>query len=207
MAREDPHFRLRIPETLLKQIQEAASASRRSATAEIVERLEQSLALANLIENYKHAEERLLEQVKTERELRKQVTLLEDQIALLKAQAEQGHPIVQDSNERVGLASQIISTFEKIFGSKQDMGAVLASLENAQQKLEQIKAGHDPEDASTVKPKPKPKSKREQTSQVANDDPVITTQGGIPQNPFAAPSEPSDAPRPKSSRNVRLADE
>ncbi|MDM8346455.1 Arc family DNA-binding protein [Pseudochrobactrum sp. sp1633] len=42
MAREDLHFRLRIPEDLKNKIEEAASANRRSMTAEIVNRLETS---------------------------------------------------------------------------------------------------------------------------------------------------------------------
>ncbi|MGN7771812.1 Arc family DNA-binding protein [Phyllobacterium sp. 22552] len=40
MAREDLHFRLRIPEELKHQVQAAASLSHRSMTAEIVSRLE-----------------------------------------------------------------------------------------------------------------------------------------------------------------------
>lgn len=42
MAREDLHFRLRIPEDLKKRIEAAADESRRSMTAEIVARLEES---------------------------------------------------------------------------------------------------------------------------------------------------------------------
>lgn len=48
MAREDLHFRLRIPEDLKQKIQEAAEANRRSMTAEIVARLEQSFLQAPL---------------------------------------------------------------------------------------------------------------------------------------------------------------
>jgi hypothetical protein len=42
MAREDLHFRLRIPEDLKKKVEEAAAKSERSMTAEIVSRLEQT---------------------------------------------------------------------------------------------------------------------------------------------------------------------
>lgn len=42
MAREDLHFRLRLPEDLKARIETAAEQSRRSMTAEIVARLEQS---------------------------------------------------------------------------------------------------------------------------------------------------------------------
>lgn len=42
MAREDLHFRLRIPEDLKNKVEEAASLNRRSMTAEIVDRLEKS---------------------------------------------------------------------------------------------------------------------------------------------------------------------
>ncbi|WP_234836710.1 Arc family DNA-binding protein [Sinorhizobium meliloti] len=39
MAREDLHFRLRIPEALKRQIEEAAKANNRSMTGEIIARL------------------------------------------------------------------------------------------------------------------------------------------------------------------------
>lgn len=42
MAREDLHFRLRIPEELKQKVQKAAEENRRSMTAEIVARLEES---------------------------------------------------------------------------------------------------------------------------------------------------------------------
>lgn len=42
MAREDLHFRLRIPEDLKAKIAEAAERNRRSMTAEIILRLEES---------------------------------------------------------------------------------------------------------------------------------------------------------------------
>lgn len=47
MARQDPHFRLRIPEALKNQIEAAARANARSITAEIVERLERSFTLTS----------------------------------------------------------------------------------------------------------------------------------------------------------------
>lgn len=42
MAREDPHFRLRIPEYLKEQVEKAAADGGQSMTAEIVRRLHQS---------------------------------------------------------------------------------------------------------------------------------------------------------------------
>lgn len=42
MARDDLHFRLRIPEELKKKVEEAASKNQRSMTAEIIDRLEHS---------------------------------------------------------------------------------------------------------------------------------------------------------------------
>lgn len=42
MARDDLHFRLRIPEELKNKIEVAAQENRRSMTAEIVHRLEES---------------------------------------------------------------------------------------------------------------------------------------------------------------------
>ena len=44
MAREDLHFRLRIPEALKAKIEKAAEENRRSMTAEIVDRLELTFA-------------------------------------------------------------------------------------------------------------------------------------------------------------------
>lgn len=45
MAREDLHFRLRIPEDLKSEVEKAAVASNRSMTAEIVERISAYQAL------------------------------------------------------------------------------------------------------------------------------------------------------------------
>lgn len=42
MAREDLHFRLRIPEMLKLMIESAAEGNHRSMTAEIIDRLERS---------------------------------------------------------------------------------------------------------------------------------------------------------------------
>lgn len=42
MAREDPHFRLRLPETLHDRIRVAAALNRRSINAEVVARLEEA---------------------------------------------------------------------------------------------------------------------------------------------------------------------
>jgi len=42
MAREDLHFRLRIPEELKKRVETAAAENHRSMTAEIIARLEES---------------------------------------------------------------------------------------------------------------------------------------------------------------------
>lgn len=42
MAREDLHFRLRIPEGLKRRIEDAAASNSRSMTAEIIDRLENS---------------------------------------------------------------------------------------------------------------------------------------------------------------------
>jgi len=48
MAREDLHFRLRIPEELKNKIEAAAVEHRRSMTAEIVSRLEESVRFDEL---------------------------------------------------------------------------------------------------------------------------------------------------------------
>ncbi|MGO6718177.1 Arc family DNA-binding protein [Rhizobium leguminosarum] len=44
MSRGDPHFRLRIPEDLKREIETAARANSRTITSEVVYRLEQSFA-------------------------------------------------------------------------------------------------------------------------------------------------------------------
>lgn len=50
MAREDLHFRLRIPEALKEKVEEAAEENRRSMTAEIIARLEESFAQPHRLE-------------------------------------------------------------------------------------------------------------------------------------------------------------
>ncbi len=45
MSRDDPHFRLRIPEVLRDRIRASSEANYRSMTAEIVARLVQSYRL------------------------------------------------------------------------------------------------------------------------------------------------------------------
>ena len=47
MARDDPHFRLRIPEALKQRVQEAADGSRRSMNAEVIDRLEASFLMGD----------------------------------------------------------------------------------------------------------------------------------------------------------------
>lgn len=44
MAREDPHFRLRFPDDLRAKVEKASGTNRRSMTAEIISRLENSFA-------------------------------------------------------------------------------------------------------------------------------------------------------------------
>ncbi|WP_081687940.1 Arc family DNA-binding protein [Rhizobium mesoamericanum] len=44
MSRGDPHFRLRIPEDLKREIEAAARANSRTITSEVVYRLEQSFS-------------------------------------------------------------------------------------------------------------------------------------------------------------------
>lgn len=63
MARDDPHFRLRIPEALKSRIEKSASDNNRSMTAEIVSRLEQSFEVtdewSNALENINDALSRI----------------------------------------------------------------------------------------------------------------------------------------------------
>ncbi|WP_447896739.1 Arc family DNA-binding protein [Stenotrophomonas acidaminiphila] len=54
MARTDPQFNLRIPIDLKVKVEEAAKANGRSATSEILARLEQSFAIADSPEKEIH---------------------------------------------------------------------------------------------------------------------------------------------------------
>lgn len=56
MAREDLHFKLRIPEDLKRRIAAASRASERSMTAEILARLEASFVAAASTEEAPDAE-------------------------------------------------------------------------------------------------------------------------------------------------------
>lgn len=49
MSRTDPQFNLRIPAALKARIEDAAKANKRSATAEIIDRLEASISLDEAI--------------------------------------------------------------------------------------------------------------------------------------------------------------
>ncbi|MBW9113411.1 Arc family DNA-binding protein [Rhizobium cauense] len=64
MSRNDPHFRLRIPENLKREIEASAHANSRSITAEIVTRLETSLGMSgshttSLVAEIEHLRTRL----------------------------------------------------------------------------------------------------------------------------------------------------
>jgi Arc-like DNA binding domain len=110
MAREDPHFRLRIPEALLEKVQESAGERKRSATAEIINRLEQSFELERLARDYERAEIQLAERTRTERDLRRQIEVLEERIASLKSA-----PPVDFTNEAVQQA--MVASIEEVMDS------------------------------------------------------------------------------------------
>lgn len=221
-SRELDKVIVRLPDGMRDKLKEAAAKNNRSMNAEIVDRLESSVVNAKLIDDYRLAEERLMEQARTEQELRKQITLLEDQIALMKMQSELGHPIVEESNERVGLAAQIVDALQSVFGSKADMRETVEAMNRAAERMERIKAGleewplvglsdEQQEELKALASRshvslddtPKPKSKRDQTSRVANDDlfPPATrgaVQGGDRRRALEieegaeAPAEPAD---------------
>lgn len=107
MAREDPHFRLRIPEGLLEKVQAAASEHKRSATAEIVDRLERSFEWEKLIHDYEHALVRLGEQERTEQDLRHTIQILEQKVEDFKAGL-----YVDMSNE--GVQKAMISRMQEV---------------------------------------------------------------------------------------------
>lgn len=96
MAREDLHFRLRIPEDLKTAIEAEAEKNRRSMTAEIVERLENSLKgyfvgedefsdvetrFEELVKSSKEMIQELREATQRERELGERIMSLVDALA------------------------------------------------------------------------------------------------------------------------------
>lgn len=66
MARDDPHFRLRIPPALKARIEEAAHANGNSLNAEIVARLEASFDLAEMTADLQAHTQKTLEVAKAE---------------------------------------------------------------------------------------------------------------------------------------------
>lgn len=79
MARQDPHFRLRIPEELKRRIEATAQANSRSITAEIVDRLEKSFpnmpdsaaSLASEIDDIRERLATIRDAVRTENQQRR----------------------------------------------------------------------------------------------------------------------------------------
>jgi hypothetical protein len=75
MTRDDPHFRLRVPESLKRQIEISARANSRSLTAEIVHRLEEtfgqkhtgSAGVVDEIEDIRSRLEHVLHLIKSEK--------------------------------------------------------------------------------------------------------------------------------------------
>lgn len=79
MSREDLHFRLRIPENLKKQVEAASTENKRSMTAEIIHRLEQSFAKKPSIEEMDAANKRLIDVMK---QADKRIEMLSEQNTL-----------------------------------------------------------------------------------------------------------------------------
>ncbi len=69
MSRADPQFNLRIPEDLKKRVEDSAKKAGRSATAEIIHRLEQSLGDANRVDELVQRVDRLLEELSRSQKL------------------------------------------------------------------------------------------------------------------------------------------
>jgi hypothetical protein len=86
MERADPFFKLRLPEHLREKLEKEANASRRSLTAEILQRLEMSFsdtaeridALENEVFDGDRGNEALLERV---RELEKELQQVSDALS------------------------------------------------------------------------------------------------------------------------------
>lgn len=100
----DPQFKLRMPQSLKDALDRTVGDSGRTLNAEIVWRLERSFDLAKLIDNYRLAEERLLEQAKTERELRNQIESLQRQLDRF----EGGEDWLRESAQRIAEQSETL---------------------------------------------------------------------------------------------------
>jgi len=90
MAREDLHFRLRIPEPLKERVEEAAKKNRRSMTAEIIERLDWSFdrateEMVHLRERAEAAEARATESERLYRHYEEEVKRLRGEADRLRA--------------------------------------------------------------------------------------------------------------------------
>lgn len=89
MTREDPPLRIRLPAELKKQIQELASKSHRSMNAEIVSRLEFSIAADVVVQDtgwdvgHGHETPEFRVAYQRSQPLEKRVADLEDQVASL----------------------------------------------------------------------------------------------------------------------------
>jgi uncharacterized coiled-coil protein SlyX len=110
-----PPFGLRMQPDLKARVEQAAAENNRSLNSEIVDRLERSFEYANLPTAYERAEARLAEQEKTVGDLRRQIEVLETNLADMKAGRD-----VDLSNEAVQEA--MIERMREMMGSVvQDM--------------------------------------------------------------------------------------
>lgn len=82
MARDDPHLRLRIPESLKDQVEASAKANNRSMNAEIISRLERSFdvddGLVGLETRVANIEENETETYRRLEELERQISTLQE---------------------------------------------------------------------------------------------------------------------------------
>ncbi|WP_376742341.1 Arc family DNA-binding protein [Ensifer canadensis] len=114
MAREDLHFRLRIPEEIKARIEQAASLNERSMTAEIISRLQWTLGPAD--EEFQELQGKLEESTDQVRELTWKVGFLEKDIALrreqLREEIQKGEVLRGDLAKEAGRGEAFKSAIE-----------------------------------------------------------------------------------------------
>lgn len=109
MARTDPHFKLRIPPDLLAELKEVAKRNQQSVTAEIVERLRESLAPPSE-ENLQLAKDVLTSEVEKilmgeAEKVNKEISRIQSEISSLAEQFQKGLLVRDDEIE--GLKKQL----------------------------------------------------------------------------------------------------
>jgi transcriptional regulator len=119
MAREDLHFRLRIPEELKAEIEAAAAQNRRSMTAEIVARLEDSFAPGSALSAIERSNLTIDLLTAVEAIIEYQLKDSEEKRAILQ-------DVIAAQQKTAGLSRS--STQEEIVAALKEMGEILTDL-------------------------------------------------------------------------------